>query len=128
MLPGLFCQCTSGILTLGELRTLTRFVQTNLFTLNFASITRQKTRLTHYRTQRLIVINQSTSQTMTNRASLTVSATANNSHNHIKLLGRVSGFQRLPHDHTRSLTTEVLIQGTLVYSNIAGTRLDKYTS
>src|SRR5690554_5938746 len=88
-------------LTLGVLRTLACFSQTDLLTLNCTRIAGDKTGFTQRRTQLLIIGHQSTGQTMTNRACLTKAAATTDSHFHIKRIAQLQQLQRLPHNHAR---------------------------
>jgi len=62
-------------LTLGELRLLTCFTQTDFLTLNFTRVTGNETGFTQRTTQAFIVFHQRTSQTVTDCARLTEATT-----------------------------------------------------
>lgn len=119
---------TKSELTLGVLRTLTSFVQTDFLTLNLTGIASNKACFTQFGTQGFIVLHQSTSDTVADRTSLTGNATTVNGDVQVQFLGHLNQFQRLTNYHAGSRTAEVLLQGALVDYDFTATRFDKYAS
>jgi hypothetical protein len=105
----------SNKLPLGKLGLLTRFTQADFLTLNASCISRDETRTSQGWAQGLIVSNESTSDAMPDCTSLAESTATANSHVEVKFACNISHFQRLPHDHPGSFSTEVFIKTTVIY-------------
>src|SRR5690606_28486678 len=106
-------------LTLGVLRTLARFAQTDFLTLNFTRIASDVTGCAQGRTQGLVILHQRASDAVTDRAGLTKAAATGNTDTHVELADEINALQRLTHDHARHFTTEILVDGAIVDDDIA---------
>lgn len=73
-------------LTLGVLRTLTRFTQTDFLTLDFTGIASHVAGLAQRATQGFVVLDQGTGDAVTDRTGLTAYATANDGNEDVELL------------------------------------------
>src|SRR5690606_6279684 len=77
--------------------------------------------------QSLVIFDQRTGQTMTNRACLTETATTGNSYFNIELVTQTNQLKRLTHDHTCGRTTKVNIQRTIIDGNLTTACFQKDT-
>src|SRR5690606_6254689 len=116
---GVFCEAE---LALRVLRTLTRFAQTDLLTLDFAGIASNETGLAQCRTQRFVVFHQRASDAVADCASLTTHTTTENGDVDVELLTGFSQFKRLTNNHPSGFTTEEVIQLAVVDGDLASTR------
>jgi len=117
-----------AVLALGELRTLAGLVQTDLLTLDGTGVSGQEAGFAK-RAMKLVVIGiQGTGDTVTNGASLTGGATTTDGDLDVDLVAHCGNVQRLAYNHAGGLTTEVLIQGAVVYHDIAAAGGDEHTS
>src|SRR5690606_37297545 len=105
---------TRSVLTLGELRTLARFVQADFLPLDFAGIAGHIPGATQRRTQRFIIFDQRTGDTVTDGTGLTGGATTFNRDQDVETLSHFHQCQRLTHHHAGGFAAEVLVQRTTV--------------
>jgi hypothetical protein len=63
---------------------------------------------------------------MTDRTGLARATATGDPDSDVQLIDQFRDVQRLAHNHPRGLTTEVLIEGTLVYDNIARATSEVY--
>src|SRR5690554_7861500 len=112
-------------LTLGVLRTLTRFTQTHFLPLDLTGVAGNETGLAQFAAQGFVVFHQRTGDTVTDGTSLTGDTATLNSDVNVELFSVAGQFQRLTHDHACSLATEELIESAVVDGDIASTRTDR---
>src|SRR5690606_303696 len=104
-------------LTLGVLRTLTRFTQTHFLPLDLTGVAGNETGLAQFAAQGFVVFHQRTGDTVTLNSDVDV-----------ELFSVAGQFQRLTHDHACSLATEELIESAVVDGDIASTRTQEHPS
>ena len=124
---GVFLNADSE-LTLGVLRTLTRFTQTNFLTLNFTGVASHEASFTQCRTQSFIIVHQSASDTVADGASLTTYTTTDNSNEYIELFSHLNQLKRLTNYHAGSFATEEPIKSTVVDRDFASTSTQENAS
>ena len=115
-------------LTLGVLRTLTRFTQTNLLTFNFTGVASHEASFTQCRTQSFVVVHQGASDAVANCASLTTYTATDYGNEDIELLGHLNQFQRLTNYHAGSFATEETIKSAIVDGDFASARTQENAS
>src|SRR5690606_12504306 len=115
-------------LTLGVLRTLTRFTQTHFLPLDLTGVAGNETGLAQFAAQGFVVFHQRTGDTVTDGTSLTGDTATLNSDVNVELFSVAGQFQRLTHDHACSLATEELIESAVVDGDIASTRTQEHPS
>src|SRR5690554_3424519 len=115
-------------LTLGVLRTLTRFTQTHFLTLNFTGIASHEASSAQLATQRLVVVHQCTGNAVTDGTGLTGDTAALNSDVNVELFSALGQLQRLTNNHACSFATEEGLDAAVVDGNIASTRTQEHPS
>src|SRR5712692_4180220 len=90
-------------LSLRELESLARALLSVLLAFLDPRIARDQARVFQCRPQVAVVFNQSSRNSMANRACLARRSAAGNVDEHIKLAGRFGQLQRLPNDHPQRL-------------------------
>src|SRR5512135_529520 len=125
-LGGLSCPASSE-LTLGELLPATSFAQTDLLTFDFARIASNQPRLAQRGFQVCIVVDQGTSDAVTDSTGLAGFAATGDVHHDVELADHVGQLQRLAHDHAACLTGKEHIHRLVVNNDVALAGLDEHT-
>src|SRR5690606_32286609 len=78
------------------------------------------------RTQILVILHQSASQAVANCTGLTEATAAAHSDVYVELINQINVFQWLTNHHARNRTTEVLVEGAIIYSDNTSASGNKY--
>src|SRR5580658_186668 len=114
-------RCAS--LTLGVLRTATRFATADLLALDLARIARDEPGIAQWLAQRLIVLEQGTGDAVADRAGLTGDATAIDRDVNVEPAHELYRLERLTHDHAPGLAAEEGVERALVDGDLAAAGL-----
>ena len=118
---------SSSKLTLGELRTLTSFLQTVLLALNHTSIARKEASLLQLGAI-FASLKKRTGDAMTQSTCLTGNATAVDAGNDIEVINGVGNLERGQSHVQKSFATEVLLAIATVNGNLTSARNKANTS
>jgi hypothetical protein len=100
----------SGLLAFGVLGRASGLSQANFLTLDFASVPRNKARLTQSWAQTFIVAHKRARQTVTYRTGLACRATTRDPDRDIEFAFQLRQFQRLPDYHSRGFAAKKQVE------------------
>ena len=111
-------------LSLGELRCATGTFETVFLSFLHSRVSGQEACLLESRTERLIVLEESSGKTVTDGTGLAGNATALDADDDVELLGEAEQLEGLTDDDLQGLKTEVIVDVSFVDGDLTGTRIN----